>query len=272
MAWWRVARYTDPMRNMEDGPLSATHPEALFAGAPPWLVPDAPLPAIRRIAVVAPHPDDFDVIAITLRRFQRASARIAVAVLSSGSSGVEDEFVSDPTPDAKRRLREDEQRASCAFFGLPAEQLTFLRLAEEDGHLALTSQNTDAIDAFLVRWQPGIVFLPHGNDSNRAHRRTHAMVVSALARQQSGAALMLNRDPKTIAMREDVYVLFAEDEAGWKRELLRHHASQQRRNLRTRGIGFDERILAGNARIASAAGRHGCFAEAFELRTAGGPS
>lgn len=81
---------------------------------------------------------------------------------------------------------------------------------------------------------------------------------------------MLNRDPKTIAMREDVYVLFGEEDAVWKRALLRHHESQQRRNMRTRGIGFDERILAGNARIASAAARDGLFAEAFELRSQSG--
>lgn len=247
-----------------------TRAVALFAGSPPWFVPDVPLPAVRRIAVVAPHPDDFDVIAITLRRFQRAGAQIAVAVLSSGSSGVEDEFVADPTPDAKRRVREVEQRASCEFFGLPEQHLTFLRLAEEDRHLALTPENTAEIDAFLVRSQPEIVFLPHGNDSNRAHQRTYEMVASALSRRQSRAALMLNRDPKTIAMREDVYVLFGEEDAVWKRALLRHHESQQRRNMRTRGIGFDERILAGNARIASAAARDGLFAEAFELRSQSG--
>jgi hypothetical protein len=67
-------------------------------------------------------------------------------------------------------------------------------------------------------------------------------------------------------MREDVYVVFDDEAAEWKRSLLRHHASQQARNLRTRGHGFDERILRGNAEAALSAGRSGAFAETFELR------
>ena len=247
------------------------HAETLFAGLPPWFVPDAPLPAVGRIAVVAPHPDDFDVVGITLRRFRDASAEIAVAVLASGASGVEDDFVVAPTLDAKRLVREQEQRASCAFFGLPADHLSFLRLAEDgDGHLARSESNTDAVSAFLGRWRPAIVFLPHGNDPNLAHQRTYAMVVESLSRQRAATVLMLNRDPKTIAMRDDVYVVFGQEDARWKRALLLHHASQQRRNLRTRGHGFDDRILEVNARIAAAAGRLGAFAEAFELQTVEG--
>lgn len=252
--------------------MPSNHSEPLFTGPSPWFVPESPLPVVHRIAMVGPHPDDFDVIAVTLRRFHCAGAQISVAVLSSGSSGVEDEFVPEPTWDAKRLVREQEQRASCEFFGLSAEHLNFLRLAEDDGHLALTPGNTEAVTAFLDRANPEIVFLPHGNDSNHAHRRTHAMVTDALSRQGSAAALMLNRDPKTIAMRDDVFVLFDEAEAEWKRALLRLHASQQSRNLRTRGLGFDERVLAGNARVAAAAGRPGSFAEVFELRAASRPA
>jgi LmbE family N-acetylglucosaminyl deacetylase len=242
---------------------------ALFDGSPPWYVPDSPLPSARRLAVVAPHPDDFDVIAVTLRHFQRASAQIAVAVLASGASGVDDGFVTEAAPDAKRRIREREQEASCAFFGLPEGQLHFLRLAEDaSGHLSDGTANSERVSGFLARWQPEFVFLPHGNDPNLAHQRTFAMVADALSRQRSAATMWLNRDPKTIAMREDVYVVFDDDAAAWKRALLRHHASQQARNLRVRGQGFDDRILLANAKTASSAGRPDAFAETFELREA----
>ena len=62
--------------------------------------------------------------------------------------------------------------------------------------------------------------------------------------------------------------LFDAEGAEWKRRLLRHHASQQDRNVRVRGHGFDERILRGNAETARSAGRSGMFAEVFELRKA----
>ena len=231
----------------------------------PTFHPDSPLPSARRIAVLAPHPDDFDVIGLTLRLFQRASATITLGVLTSGASGVEDAFKADP--DAKRRVREREQESSCAFFGLPREQLHFLRFAEDaHGHLDVSSANRSRLADFLDACQPELVFLPHGNDPNLAHQRTFAMVADALSRRRAPVTMWLNRDPKTIAMREDVYVLFDAEAAEWKRTLLRHHASQQARNLRTRGHGFDERILRGNAETARSAGHPGAFAEAFELR------
>jgi LmbE family N-acetylglucosaminyl deacetylase len=238
---------------------------ALFDGPPPWYVPDAPLPAASRIAVIAPHPDDFDVIGITMRLFQRASATITLGVLTSGASGVEDAFEADP--DAKRRVREREQEASCEFFGLPRDRLHFLRLAEDAlGRLDDGEANRERVADFLSQCRPEFVFLPHGSDPNLAHQRTFAMVVGALSRQDPPVTMWLNRDPKTIAMREDVYVVFDDESAEWKRSLLRHHASQQARNVRTRGDGFDERILRGDAEVARSAQRPGAFAETFELR------
>jgi LmbE family N-acetylglucosaminyl deacetylase len=241
----------------------------LFDGPPPWYVPDSPLPTARRIAVIAPHPDDFDVIGFTMRLFHRASARIDVAVLTSGASGVEDGFVIEGGPGPKGRIREREQEVSCAFFGLPAGQLQFLRLAEDPhGHMDECVANRERVAAFLSECRPEFVFLPHGNDPNLAHQRTFAIVADALSRQGSAATMWLNRDPKTTAMREDVYVVFDDEAAEWKRTLLRHHASQQARNLRTRGHGFDERILRGNSQAALSAGRPGAYAETFELRSA----
>jgi hypothetical protein len=92
------------------------------------------------------------------------------------------------------------------------------------------------------------------------------------------AAALLNRDPKTITMRIDVYTEFGEDEAKWKARMLRFHDSQQRRNLDTRGRGFHERILNTNRQIAREISCRSEYAEAFELelygcrRVSGGPA
>jgi len=74
-----------------------------------------------------------------------------------------------------------------------------------------------------------------------------------------------NRDPKTIEMHTDLYMPFGQEEAEWKGELLRFHDSQHQRNLRTRGHGFDERILAVNREIARDLALAHEYAEAFEV-------
>ena len=58
---------------------------------------------------------------------------------------------------------------------------------------------------------------------------------------------------------------FGDADAEWKARLLRLHASQHDRNLRSRGVGFDERILALNRKCAEALGLGEPYAEAFEL-------
>ena len=69
----------------------------------------------QRILVLAPHPDDFDAIGVSMRYFHKRGNPIYLAVTTSGASGVEDSFCSPPTEEAKGKLREEEQRASCWF-------------------------------------------------------------------------------------------------------------------------------------------------------------
>jgi len=76
---------------------------------------------------------------------------------------------------------------------------------------------------------------------------------------------LLFRDPKTISLREDAVCAFGGDAASWKRTLLLFHRSQQARNLRTRGSGFDERILEVNRDSAARLGLAEPFAELFEI-------
>ena len=228
----------------------------------PLSLRDVQFPRPLSVLVLAPHPDDFDAIGLSLRHLQREGHSLHLAVLTSGASGVEDGFEGASSDGEKAALREDEQRASCAFFGLPPERLHFLRLwADEAGEAADLAR----LQAWIAQRPADLLFMPHGNDSNRTHRRTYESVRAAAARLGLDAWACLNQDAKTIDMRIDLVFDFGEEDAAWKAQLLRLHRSQQERNLRSRGIGFDRRVLEVNRRTAQALGSPLPYAEAFEL-------
>ena len=245
----------------------------MSAAIPDWLGRQRPaclnslaIPSELRVAVLAPHPDDFDAVGVTMRLLQRNGNPIALAVLTSGWSGVEDGFCSPASKENKGRIREGEQRDSLRFFGLPAAQMVFLRLAEDEtGKLAESRENAEAIRQYLLEQTPDLVFLPHGHDTNRDHQLAWSMSRSAAFRLCLQITAFLIRDPKTVAMRVDAFTAFGEDEAGWKARLLRFHRSQHERNLNTRKKGFDDRILGVNRQAAAELGISEPYAEVFEL-------
>jgi LmbE family N-acetylglucosaminyl deacetylase len=240
----------------------ATRPVALAA---------LPLPPGSRAVVLAPHPDDFDAIGVTLRRLHECGHRIEVGVLTGAASGVEDGYRGVVTPAAKRDLREAEQRASCRLFGLPDDRLTFLRLEEdESGHLVSSAANRQRLRTFLLSQAPELAFLPHGNDTNADHQRAAAFFRDIAGDCHEPILAFFNRDPKTLAMRTDLITGFGEDAASWKGGLLRCHGSQHQRNLNTRGHGFDERVLGVNRQIAADLGSVWPYAESFEVEWVGG--
>ncbi|MBN1676240.1 MAG: PIG-L family deacetylase [Kiritimatiellae bacterium] len=219
----------------------------------------------QRLLVLGPHPDDFDAVGVTLRLFQENGNRIELGVVRTGS-GVEDGYGPVPTLEAKAALREQEQRRSCRFFGLPDEHLTVLRLEEDDEAQPLdTPANAARLSAFVLEKRPDFVFLPHGRDTNAGHRRMAAMFARIAAGAGYPIVGFFNRDPKTVAIRTDAYTPFDSGRAEWKARLLRFHDSQHQRNLHTRGHGFDERLLAENRRIAAELGLDAEYAEAFQL-------
>ncbi|MFA6561670.1 MAG: PIG-L family deacetylase [Verrucomicrobiia bacterium] len=223
-------------------------------------------PAELRLFVLAPHPDDFDAIAVTLRFFQQNGNPIHLAVVSGSASGVLDEFCSPPDNATKAAVREQEQRDSLRFFGLGEECAAFLRLKEDDAGAPLDdAENEEAIRHQLLAHQPQIVFLPHGADSNAGHRRVHAMFLRAAAALDEPPAAFLIRDPKTLSFRYDLCMPFDEEAAHWKRRLLLHHRSQEHRNRQQRGCGFDDRILDVNRQIATELNCGAPFAEAFQV-------
>ncbi len=219
-----------------------------------------------RLLVLAPHPDDFDAIGVTMRYFQKNGNALYVTVATSGASGVQDTFCSPPTMEAKGNIREEEQKAGCRFFGLPEANLIFLRLdKDKTGQLLENKTNIERVRRHILSKRPQMVFLPHWHDSNLTHQRVYAMF--RLAALDAGYPLVafLNRDPKTIQMQCHVYMGFDEKIAAWKRKLLRFHRSQQRRNLNRRGYGMDERILSTDRQSAEACSADARYAEVFEL-------
>lgn len=234
-------------------------------GGGPHSISDWALPDALRLLVLAPHPDDFDAIGVTLRYLWSRGHVLEVAVFRTGS-GVEDGYRPGLSLAGKADLREEEQRRSIRFFGLPESRLRFLRLMPDDEEQPRdNAENRAAIAALLEETVPDIVFLPHFNDTNSGHRVMHALFAHAAKRSARPVLALLNRDPKTIGMRTDLYMPFGATEAVWKAELLRFHDSQQQRNLRTRGAGFDERILGSNRETARELALAADYAEAFEV-------
>jgi len=218
-----------------------------------------------RLMVLAPHPDDFDAIAITLQYLQTRGNEIHLAVLSGGSQGVQDSYAKPPTWEQKMRLREKEQMDSCGFFGLPPARLSFLRLPEaEDGELAHDAANQARIRQQISETSADVLFLPYGDDSNTGHRRTYDMVRAAVRDLGNPLLALYNKDAKTLSFRTDLYVGFDEGQADWKRTLLRFHDTQQARNIAIRGDGFDDRILSFNRKLARELYLEAPYAETFQ--------
>lgn len=220
----------------------------------------------RRWLVLAPHPDDFDTVAVALRHFADAGCELWLDVLTGGASGVEDAFVSGW--DAKTTAREAEQRASCRLFGLADGRIRFHRFPEDDsGHMLDNPDNAARVAAILAQRQPDGVILPHGNDTNADHQRTARFLHRWAPRAARPVVALFIRDPKTLGMRLDLVAPFGAQDAEWKAALLRCHRSQHERNLRSRGHGLDARILDVNRAIAAEAGLAEPFAEGFEAAT-----
>lgn len=226
-------------------------------------------PDAMKVLVLAPHPDDFDEIAVTLRFFHDRGHAIKLAVSRTGS-GVLDNYCSPPTLAVKEQIREKEQRASCRLFGLAETMLTFLDLERDEADQPVENSNNVArLIEVILPFAPDIVCLPHSNDTNSGHRRMYALFRTVAGQTRLPMVAFLNRDPKTIRMRMDLYTPFGEAEAGWKASLLRCHDTQQQRNLQTRGHGLDDRILNTNRQIARELGIAAQYAEAFEVEWPG---
>lgn len=208
-----------------------------------------PEPWGRGVALsLAPHPDDPDAVAVTLRLLAQHGWDLRWVIVTSGWSGVQDDFVG-PGVEAKINARMEEQRASAKLFGLSDDRLSFLRLAETDsGELEDTPANQQRLREVLDAIRPDLVILPHRYDTNATHRRVYEWLASWAEGQDRPILALGNEDPKTLDFQPNVQVCFDQETARWKASLLECHRSQSVRNQATRGITFAERILSVNRR------------------------
>jgi len=196
-------------------------------------------------------------------------------------SGVEDEYAQRRQKSAssslhgkKIEIRRREQIRSAEMFGLPPDRLAFLDIREDEQ--VDSPKNRAKIKEHLGSVAPDIAIMPIGNDMNE----THAWVYQVFRKCARDLALktgkpilaLYNEDPKTTAIRRDLFVVFGEEGANWKGALLRAHDSQQQRNIQNRGMGFDERILSVNrlgygrlSGVLPSAVLSAKYAEVFEL-------
>lgn len=260
----------------------------------PFPVP--PSGCAPRVLVIAPHPDDFDIVACTLLALAKAGAVLSCAVLSCGS-GVEDAYCEErgvaPTPENICEIRRAEQRAGCAIWneacpnGLPDTSLAFLELDESGGDLAdrgqvlPTEANADRFCAYFAAQAPDLVFVPcvfeewplppsppepmPNGAGNLGHYRAAALIEEALRRSGRKCAVLLHRDPKTVSMHEMRHTGYDEALLKWKSRMLRAHDSQHARNMRTRGVGFAERLMAPEREKARELGLGVAAAEVFQV-------
>jgi hypothetical protein len=133
------------------------------------------------------------------------------------------------------------------------------------GHPQDTEDNFQRTKDFFLNVRPDLVFLPHGNDTNSSHQQAYKVFKKIVFQAGYPVTALLNKDPKTISMKVDLYTPFGEEESRWKRKLLRFHESQQQRNLNKTGCGFDERILNVNRQTAKEIDKKLLYAEAFEI-------
>lgn len=239
--------------------------EFLLAGRRPVDFRKITWPRKLKLLVTAPHPDDFDAIGVTLRYMVDQGHELHVVVAETGS-GIDKVYGAGMTQDEKRQLRVREQMASFRFFGLPDTHYRFLKLNNaDDDQVANDGENQAFLEKLVREIGPDMLFMPHGNDTNRAHRAMYAMMRAIASKVEWPVALMLNSDVKTVDMKKDFYVAFDEAQAQWKGMLLRYHDSQHQRNLRDRGHGFDERVLRLNRKTAVELGIQEPYAASFEL-------
>ncbi|MEW6335127.1 MAG: PIG-L family deacetylase [Thermodesulfobacteriota bacterium] len=239
------------------------------------------LPTRGRVLVIGPHPDDPECVAVTTRLLMQSGCDIHVAIVTLSPAGVEDEYVGSRSRDdffclqeAKRAIRRREQIASAEQSGLPGDHLVFLHV--EEGPALQCRDNEALLENHLESAAPDIVILPAGNDPNQTHAWTHRIFRTCAhdlaVRRGKPLAALYNEDPKTIGMRRDLFVCFGEKSAEWKKALLRTHDSQQQRNRRLRGKGFDERILGMNhdsRKHLFEGSPSAAYAEAFEIELFG---
>jgi N-acetylglucosamine malate deacetylase 1 len=196
------------------------------------------------VTVIAPHPDDEAIgcggaICLHVER----GNRVTVVFLTSGELGLKHL----PREEAWR-IREREAEAAAAVLGV--SELTFLR--QPDWGVGTTAQQADALRPVLLRQAPGIVYLPHPQESHRDHEAVLPVVRSSLEGGALQAPLLLTYEVWTPLVEysrvEDITAVMSR-----KLRAVRCYPSQMaycRYDRAVRGLGLYRGALAGRCSYA----------------------
>ena len=222
----------------------------------------------KSILVLCPHPDDFDIAAVTLRHFKENSAEIT-AYIAPTWSGILDSFYDQKVSNEQKiQTRVEEQRQSLNFFGLESSKIHFFPNTmdlDQNGEMTDSQANYELIENAILSSKPDAIFIPHYNDPNPAHSAMYKTVKEVVIKQELQLDLYLQMDPKTKGIEANAYTPISVEAEKWKRQLLNHHKTQSHRNFETRGIDFAERILSTNKAAAEKLKLEQQYAEVFEI-------
>jgi N-acetylglucosamine malate deacetylase 1 len=207
--------------------------------------PLAVLPAVRRVLVVAPHPDDETIgCGGTIARLAAAGAKVDVVVVTDGEATIG----SAGAPEVVAARRRQEVNAACALLG--AQPPTHLGLP--DGRVSsAVSRLAEGLQRALERTDPQLLLVPWVLEAHPDHRA----VTAALAQLDPCGADLWGYEAHTPIPLPD-RVIDISRTADRKREALRAHA--------TAGLAFELEASLGLARWRSLSTRAGAgHAEAF---------
>jgi len=128
----------------------------------------------KRVLVFAAHPDD-DIIGCggSLAKHVKCGNQVSVCFMTSGEAGS-----LDYSKEELARIREEEARNAAEVIGF--KDLTFLR--NPDGYLEQSRDNLRRLVEFIREKRPNIVYVHHGLDGHRDHRKTFELVGESLTR------------------------------------------------------------------------------------------
>ena len=170
---------------------------------------DAPrpvdLPPGRRVAVVAPHPDD-ELVGVggTLAKHRAAGHQVRLVMVTSGEASAS---FAGQDPDSARSQRESEALRALAEVGFNGNDLVFLRIPERSLTESDSTQSTPSpstlpksvlaqsagalsagalsavaqLAAALSGFQPDLVYSPSPGDAHAGHAAVARMVSAAVA-------------------------------------------------------------------------------------------
>lgn len=129
---------------------------------------------MKRILVVAPHPDD-DIIACggSIAKHCHVGNQVTIMYMTSGEAGGIQYY-----KDELAIIREAEAHQAAALLGV--NDLMFLRIA--DGYIEFNKDNLIRITSIIREMKPNTVYIPHGREGCRDHKVTHQLLLEACKR------------------------------------------------------------------------------------------